>query len=189
MKLEDFSIRLAGLDDVAVLNALIEASARTLSVGFYSSRQIDAVIRFVFGVDTSLIEDRSYFVAQHASGVIGCGGWSQRRALYGGDQRRVGGIDRLDPRVDAARIRAFFVAPPWARRGVGSALLDACASAAWEAGFRKLELMATLPGVPLYAARGFTAAAEVHDRFPDGTEIDFVRMEKPLLFAPGSRGV
>jgi GNAT superfamily N-acetyltransferase len=179
-----FSIRLAEPDDVAVLNALIEQSARALSVGFYSGRQIDAAIRYVFGVDSSLIEDRSYFVAQHGAEVVGCGGWSQRRVLYGGDQRRVGAIDRLDPRTDAARVRAFFVAPSWARLGVGSALLGACARAAWEAGFRRLELMATLPGVPLYAARGFTVAEKVRDLLPDGTEIDFVRMEKPMLVGP-----
>ncbi|MFN8582999.1 MAG: GNAT family N-acetyltransferase [Gemmatimonadaceae bacterium] len=118
-------------------------------------------------------------------GPIGCGGWSSRRTLYGGDQRLVGPPDRLRPGVDAAKIRAFFVAPAWARRGVGSAILDACVAAALHAGFQDLELMATLPGVPMYAARGFVAVENVQDVLPDGTRIDFVRMRRPAVVSGG----
>lgn len=180
MQAEPLTIRPARRADVPALNLLIEQSARALSEGFYSARQIEAAIRYVFGVDTTLVDDGSYLVVEQAGEIVGCGGWSARRAIYGGDQRRVGDVERLDPLLDAARIRAFFVAPGWARRGVGSALLDACEHAAFAAGFRALELMATLPGVPLYAARGFVGVDNVRDRLPDGTEIDFVRMRKPL---------
>jgi GNAT superfamily N-acetyltransferase len=174
------TIRAARLEEVPALNALIEASARSLSSGFYTPQQIEAAIRFVFGVDTSLVGDGTYFVAECEGVTAGCGGWSRRRALYGGDQRRVGETTFLDPASEAARIRAFFVAPSWARRGVGSVLLDACESAAREAGFRTLELMATLPGVPLYAARGFEEVESVIDTLPDGTPLPFVRMRRSL---------
>jgi GNAT superfamily N-acetyltransferase len=109
-----------------------------------------------------------------------CGGWSRRRTLYGGDQRPVGEAALLDPATDAARIRAFFVAPEFARRGLGRALLEACEEAAREAGFRTLELMATLPGVPFYAALGFSPVEEARDTLPNGVEVRFVRMRKPL---------
>ncbi|MFN8582768.1 MAG: GNAT family N-acetyltransferase [Gemmatimonadaceae bacterium] len=178
------TLRLATLDDVPGLNLLIDASARQLSEGFYTERQIEAAVRYVFGVDTNLIADGTYFVAHVGAELVGCGGWSWRRTMYGGDQRRVGDVDRLDPAVDAARIRAFFVAPAWARRGVGTAVLQACTDAARKAGFRQLELMATLPGVPLYAARGFLPVEEVRDVLPDGTEIQWVRMRRPLDLGP-----
>ncbi len=151
-----------------------------MSEGYYTRAQIDAAIRFVFGVDTNLITDRTYYVAHHGTEVIGCGGWSWRTTLYGGDQRRVGSSERRDPATEAARIRAFFVSAAWARRGVGSALLHACTVAARHAGYRQLELMSTLPGVPLYAARGFEPIEEVRDVLPDGTEITFVRMRQSL---------
>jgi GNAT superfamily N-acetyltransferase len=176
----DTTIRVARLDDVPALNVLITESARALSVGYYTPKQIDSAIRFVFGVDTSLIADGTYFVAEHEGVTAGCGGWSRRRALYGGDQRRVGETTFLDPATDAARVRAFFVAPAWARRGIGTLLLDACESAAREAGFHALELMATLPGVPLYAARGFREIEPVDDALPDGTVLPFVRMRREL---------
>jgi GNAT superfamily N-acetyltransferase len=162
--------------DIPALNALIVKSARALSVGYYSAAQIDSAIRYVFGVDSRLVADGSYFVAERSGVLAGCGGWSRFRTLYGGDQRPVGGDDRLDPHVDAARIRAFFVAPTSARQGVGRALLAACASAAAANGFTRLELMATLPGVPLYSAMGFTALRSVEDRLPDGTVLPFVQM-------------
>ena len=175
-----FSIRPAVSDDVPALNPLIQASARALSAGYYTPAQIEAAIRFVFGVDSNLISDRSYLVVEEASRIVGCGGWSRRRTLYGGDQRPVGEPDWLDPTVDAARIRAFFVAPGHARRGIGRLLLDACTAAARAAGFRRLQLMATLPGIPLYAAGGFRELERVTDRLPDGTSIEFVRMERDI---------
>lgn len=173
-------LRLAEAADIPALTSLIESSARHLSADFYTAAQIDAAIRYVFGVDTNLIADRTYYVAESAGSPVGCGGWSWRRTLYGGDQRRVGDTDRLDPSTEAARIRAFFVSPSWARRGIASALLDACTRAAEDAGYRQLELMSTLPGVPLYGARGFEPVEEVQDVLPDGTEITWVRMRKML---------
>jgi GNAT superfamily N-acetyltransferase len=174
------SIRPAVPDDIPTLSPLIQASARALSAGYYTPAQIEAAIRYVFGVDSNLIGDRSYLVVEEASRIVGCGGWSRRRTLYGGDQRPVGEPDWLDPTTDAARIRAFFVAPEHARRGIGRLLLEACTSAAWAAGFRRLQLMATLPGVPLYAAWGFRELERVTDVLPDGTGIEFVRMERTL---------
>jgi len=174
----EVSLRPARSTDVPALNALIEGSARALSVGFYSSDQTEAAIRYVFGVDTNLVADGTYFVAEVGTTLVGCGGWSRRRTLYGGDQRPVGDADWLDPHTEAARIRAFFVHPDWARRGIGRRLLDACVAAAHAAGFRRLELMATLPGVPLYEAGGFAPVERVTDELPDGTRIPFVRMAR-----------
>jgi GNAT superfamily N-acetyltransferase len=176
------TLRLAGPADIPVLNPLIERSARTLSEGYYTPRQIDAAIRHVFGVDSRLVEDGTYFVAQEGIRLVGCGGWSRRPTLYGGDQRPVGPAEWLDPAVDAARIRAFFVAPEAARRGIGRRLLEACAEAAGRAGFTRLALMATLPGVPLYSACGFVQVEPVIDVLPDGTAIEFIRMERLLPF-------
>lgn len=176
----DFTLRPARPADVPALNALIARSARALSAGYYTPREIESAIRFVFGVDTSLVADGTYFVVE-ASGVpVACGGWSRRRTLYGGDQRPVGPAELLDPATEPARVRAFFVAPEHARRGIGRMLLEACDGAARAAGFRSLELMATLPGVPLYAAGGFAELAQVTDTLPDGTPIRFVRMGRPL---------
>jgi GNAT superfamily N-acetyltransferase len=112
--------------------------------------------------------------------IVGCGGWSRRRTLYGGDQRPVGEPELLDPGRDPARIRAFFVAPEAARRGVGRRLLDRCLEAAAADGFRALELMATLPGVPFYAALGFREIERVTDRLPDGVAIPLVRMYRQI---------
>jgi GNAT superfamily N-acetyltransferase len=176
----EIALRRAHLHDVPVLNALIARSARALSVGFYTPEQSEAAIRHVFGVDTALVDDGTYLVAEIDGQLAGCGGWSRRRTLYGGDQRPVGDKDLLDPAVDAARIRAFFVAPEWARRGVGRRILEACDEAAAGAGFTSLELMATLPGVPMYAACGFTEIERVVDLLPDGTALPFVRMGRSV---------
>jgi GNAT superfamily N-acetyltransferase len=178
--MEQTTLRLARLADIPSLNALIERSARTLSRDFYTAEEIEAAVRYVFGVDSALVDDGSYFVAEVDRQTAGCGGWSRRRTLYGGDQRKVGAADLLDPRVDAARIRAFFVDPAFARRGVGRAILRGCAEAARDAGFTQLELMATLPGVPLYEACGFASAEHITDTMPNGVGVRFVRMHATL---------
>ena len=175
------AIRTATTDDIAPLNQLIARSARDLSRGFYTPEQIESLVRYVFGVDSNLVSDGTYFVVSHGAAIAACGGWSRRRTLYGGDQRPVGSIDWLDPETDAAKIRAFFVAPEFARRGIGRALLDHCADAARRAGFTRLELMATLPGVPLYEACGFTHVRDVVDTLPDGIAISFVLMQRAGL--------
>lgn len=175
-----YTIRPAQHREIPVLNALIEHSARALSVGFYTPAEAEAAIRHVFGVDSRLIDDGSYFAVVDGRSIVACGGWSSRRTLYGGNQRPVGSSERLVPGVDAARIRAFFVAPEHARRGIGRLLLEHCVSAAKAAGFTRLELMATLPGVPLYRAFGFRELARVTDQLPDGTPLAFVRMDRPI---------
>lgn len=175
-----FTVRPARHDEIPQLLELIRRSARELSVGFYTPAETESAIRYVFGVDSSLVDDGSYLVVTEGETIVGCGGWSSRRTLYGGDQRPMGAGDRLVPGIDAARIRAFFVAPEHARRGIGRLLLERCEAAAHEAGFTRLELMATLPGVPLYAAFGFEELEAVTDPLPDGTRLRFVRMGRPI---------
>lgn len=173
-------LRRARGDDIPALTTLIHESASVLSAGYYSPGETAAAIRYVFGVDSTLIADGTYFLVEDNGQNAGCGGWSKRRTLYGGDQRPVGGSDLLDPATEAARIRAFFVAPTYARRGIGRRLLEECAGGAANAGFTRLELMATLPGVPLYASAGFTRVEDVVDVLPDGTRLRFVRMVRAI---------
>ena len=174
------TLRAAVPADVPALDALIAASARALGKGYYTPAETEAAIAHVFGVDSVLVADGTYVVAEVGGVLAGCGGWSARRTLFGGD-RFAGREDaRLDPATDAARIRAFFVAPAFARRGVGRAILTACEEAAAAAGFTRAALMATLPGVPFYAAAGYVAApAEAH-RY-DGVTVTFVPMAKELV--------
>ena len=173
-------LRTALSEDVPKLTELISRSARLLSRGYYTEEETESAIHHVFGVDSALVADRTYFVVESGGGIVGCGGWSRRRTLYGGDQRPVGPQELLNPVRDAARIRAFFVAPEAARQGVGRCLFDACVGAAAEAGFRWVELMATLPGVPFYAALGCDAVEHVTDTLPDGVALRFVRMRRQL---------
>jgi GNAT superfamily N-acetyltransferase len=175
--------RVATMQDVEALNELIANSARILSAGFYNPSQIEALITHVFGVDTQLVADRTYYVidgADAADGPVACGGWSVRRTLYGGDVWKHREDSRLDPTVDAARIRAFFVHPQWARQGLGRRLYTECERAARAAGFRSLELMATLPGEPLYAALGFAAIEHVTSRLPGDVEVPLVKMQRSI---------
>ena len=169
--------------DVPALNALIVESARILSAGFYNPSQIEALITHVFGVDTQLVADGTYYVidgADAADGPVACGGWSARRTLYGGDVWKHREDSRLDPAVDAARIRAFFVHPQWARKGLGRQLYTECERAARTAGFRSFELMATLPGEPLYAALGFEAIERVSARLPGDVDVPLVKMQRSI---------
>ncbi len=174
------SIRPATIEDLPALERLIPASVRSLSAGYYTSRQIESALVYVFGVDTQLIADGTYLVAEAADEIAGCGGWSRRRTLYGGDQMKEEKDPLLDPATDAARIRAFFVDPRYARQGIGTLLIKACEDAAREAGFSRLELMATLPGLPLYEARGYTVIETVESVLPDGERLPLARMGKRL---------
>lgn len=173
-------VRVATEADLAAIRALIPASVRGLSAGYYTPVEIESSIRYVFGPDTQLIADGTYFVAERDGALAGCGGWSARRTLYGGDQAKDADDPRLDPGTEPARIRAFFVHPDHARRGVASAIYDACVAAARAAGFRSLELMATLPGEPLYRTFGFVPVEPVESTLPDGVRIRFVRMSRPI---------
>jgi len=174
------TLRAATLADIPALEALIAGSARRLGSGYYDSAQIEAAIAYVFGVDSELVADGSYFVAEWEGALAGCGGWSRRATLFGGDcfARRSSAL--LDPATEAARIRAFFVAGDQARRGVGRALLEACEAAAVAAGFRCTTLMATLPGEPFYAAHGYRTTTK-HTQMCGTVEVPFVAMTKSLL--------
>jgi GNAT superfamily N-acetyltransferase len=174
------TIRLATASDIPSLERLIATSARVLSRGYYSEQQTEAAIRYVFGVDSQLIADGTYYVAVDDDEIVGCGGWSWRRTLYGGDQRPMGAGALLDPAVDAARIRAFFVASDHARQGIAGQMLIACERAAAARGFSRLELMSTLPGVPFYRRFGFLEVERVVDRLPNAATIEFVRMTRDL---------
>ncbi len=179
--MEAGAIRLAVIDDVEALQQLIVVSARGLNSEDYTPEQVGSILRYVYGIDTQLIRDQTYFVVQAGGDYIGCGGWSRRRTLYGGDQLKADSPDNLlDPAVDAARIRAFFVHPDWARRGVGSQLMQACERAARMAGFRSMELMATLTGEKLYARFGFVVAEESDVVLPDSSVMKVRRMTKSL---------
>ncbi len=169
-------MRLATPEDIPALNALIATSARTLSRGFYTESQIDALVRYVFGVDSQLVHDRTYYVLARDTRFAACGGWSARRSMFGGDQAKAGADPLLDPTTESARIRAFFVHPDFARQGLGRALLAHCESEAQRAGFRTAELVATLPGVPMYRALGYRDVELIVHVLPDGTRVDFIRM-------------
>jgi GNAT superfamily N-acetyltransferase len=176
----EIGLRKATLDDRPALSRLIEMSARALSRADYSGEQIDAAVASVFGVDSELIRDGTYFVAEAEGMLVGCGGWSRRGTLFGGDQYSERESAELDPSHEAARIRAFFVHPEWARRGIGRAILERCEGEARAYGFRSLQLMATLPGLNFYRSLGYTESAPVTYKLPGGTTINFVPMRKAL---------
>jgi len=174
-------LRLASPQDIPRLHELIELAVRGLSQGFYTLAQVESALRYVFGPDTQLIADRTYYVIEQDSQLVAAGGWSKRRTLYGGDQMKTSEDPLLDPEVEPARIRAFFVHPAWARRGLGRRLLARCAADAAAAGFHQLTLISTLPGEPLYRALGFQEVERLTDVLPDGTALPVIRMVRPVL--------
>lgn len=173
-------VRVAQPADVPVMTSLIHASVRGLSRGYYTEQQIESAIRHVFGVDTVLVADGTYLCVEAGGEIVGCGGWSRRQTHYGGDHAKHETDALIDPATDPARIRAFFVHPEWARRGIGRMLLDACADAARAAGFSRLMLVSTLPGEPLYRAYGFEAIEPVDVALPDGVMLPCIRMGQSL---------
>lgn len=175
-----YTMRAARLGDRDDLTKLIARSARELSRDDYSTEVVEGALQGAFGVDTQLILDGTYFVVESASAIIGCGGWSQRKTLFGGDARAGRDAGLLDPRTDAAKIRAFFVDPTHARRGVGRMILSHCEREARLHGFTRLELMATLPGVRLYERYGYMAEPAVQHELQPGLSIRFVPMSKSL---------
>lgn len=176
----DVKLRKADLNDRPAITRLIELSARELSREEYSDAQIEAAIASVFGVDSDLIYDGTYFVAEVSGVLVGCGGWSKRRTLFGGDQYAKRESTELDPNSEAARIRAFFIHPEWARKGIGRAILEKCEAEAQASGFRSLELMATLPGLNFYRALGYVGNERVTYELDGRVSIDFVPMRKNL---------
>ena len=175
------ALRKATPADTPALNALIARSARELSTEDYRPAQVEGALRGAFGVDSQLLSDGTYFVVENAGRIVGCGGWSFRSTLFGGDARSGRDASTLNPRTQAAKIRAFFVDPGQARRGIGSLLLDHCEKEARAHGFSQVELMATLPGAKLYAARGYTALDRVHFDVGNGESIEFIPMRKSLI--------
>ncbi len=175
-----YQLRAATRADADALKVLIARSARELSKQDYRPEQVEGALQGAFGVDTQLIDDGSYFVVEFDGRAVGCGGWSRRRTLFGGDAHRERDAGELDPRVDAAKIRAFFVDPDHARRGIGRMLLERCESEARARGFRRLELMGTLPGVRLYEALGYQRGTMVHYPVAEGVNIEFIPMSKEL---------
>lgn len=170
--------RLAKFEDVPQLNQLIALSVRGLSTGHYTSAQIESALKYVFGVDTQLISDGTYYVAELNNVIVGCGGWSKRNTLYGGDQHKENEDLLLDPTKDAARIRAFFVHPDHSRKGIGRHIINVCEEAAKSHGFTRFELGATLPGLPLYQAMGYSAVQNADATLPDGEILGIVKMKK-----------
>jgi GNAT superfamily N-acetyltransferase len=163
---------------------LIARSARGLSTEDYRPAQVEGALRGAFGVDSQLLKDQTYFVAEEDGVIIGCGGWSYRATLFGGDARSERDPSSLDPKTQAAKIRAFFVDPSQARRGIGTLLLERCEQEAKMHGFSQVELMATLPGVKLYAARGYVGTEQVSFDVGSGESIEFLPMRKSLVVLP-----
>jgi GNAT superfamily N-acetyltransferase len=196
------SIRLAKVGDIPELRRLIEASVLGLQAGDYSPAQLKRALEVVYGVDTQLIADGTYFVAEAPDNeapnnegenvaakheqkssplmIVGCGGWSRRKTLYGGDQFAGREDSLLDPASDAAKIRAFFVHPTWVRRGVGGMILDACESGAKAMGFHRLEMGATLTGIPFYRAKGYAELERTEAPLGAGLSLPIARMAKSV---------
>ena len=186
-------LRLAIPEDVPVLRELIDASVRGLQTQDYTPAQIEGALKTVFGVDSQLIADGTYIVAQagptaiertgaqHAQlelMIVGCGGWSKRKTLYGSDHWTGREDALLDPLRDAAKIRAFFIHPAWARRGVGGMILQACEDAARAAGFTRYEMGATLTGAKLFVVKGYVAVKPISIPLVNGESLPVIHMEK-----------
>jgi GNAT superfamily N-acetyltransferase len=176
------STRLATLQDIPQLNELIALSVRGLSTAYYTPVQIESAIKYIFGVDTQLIIDGTYYIAEIDNKIVGCGGWSKRNTLYGGDQHKEIEDPLLNPEHDAARIRAFFVHPNHARQGIGRQIINVCEAVAKSEGFKSFELGATLPGVPLYVVMGYEVIERIDAPLPDGEVLGIMKMRKRINY-------
>ena len=178
----NLTLRQAVREDIPTLRKLIDASVRGLQTVDYTQPQIEGALQTVYGVDSQLIADGTYYVvqAEPESLIAGCGGWSKRKTLFDGDRWTGREDSLLNPQRDAAKIRAFFVHPNWVRRGIGSMLLEACEKAASAAGFTRFEMGATLTGVPLYRARGYVVLENLDVPLKNGESLAVIRMEKRM---------
>jgi GNAT superfamily N-acetyltransferase len=175
----DIHIRLACLADIPQLASLIPESVKKLQANYYTPAQIDGALGTVFCIDRQLIQDRTYFVAESVSQIVGCGGWSRRATAYGRDLSKTGEDESLlDPTFHAAKIRAFFVHPAWARRGIGSQIMRQCELAALTAGFQTMEIVATLAGEPLYSRFGYRTIDRFEISLPNNHTLPVVKMFK-----------
>jgi GNAT superfamily N-acetyltransferase len=173
-------IRLATMDDISTLNNLINISARSLGQNDYSPEELEGAITHVFGVDSELVEDQTYYVIESQGVLMACGGWSRRKTLFGGNQFSGRESGYLDPKQEAAKIRAFFVHPDYARQGLGKKLLAYCETQAMAYGYSKIEMMATLTGVKLYETQGYLSMGQEQYLLPNGLNFRFVRMTKNI---------
>jgi GNAT superfamily N-acetyltransferase len=173
-----FTHRLACREDIAALSALMESAIAELQKPFLSPNQI-AASRTIMGIDTQLIDDGTYFVVEQEGALAGCGGWSRRATLYGGDRSPGRNAALLDPAKDAARVRGMYTHPDFTRRGVGRLILSLCEDAARKEGFTRVELMATMAGTPLYRACGYQVIELVTDD-RGGVPVPLLRMQKAL---------
>ena len=190
---DNWQIRTAREDDIPALHALIEASVRGLQAGDYTPAQIEGALGTVLGLDTQLIRDQTYFVVESVeseelpegsrvrTSMAGCGGWSKRRTLFGADRGPSREPDLLDPATDAAKVRAIFVHPAFARRRLGSLILAHVESAAMAAGFQRFEMGSTLTGVPLYRLKGYVEVERIAVPLHNGEALPVVRMVKSVL--------
>jgi GNAT superfamily N-acetyltransferase len=174
------SHRIATRDDIAVLRELMDAAIHTLMREHLSPDQIAASVS-IMGLDTQLIEDGTYFVVEEDGRIVGCGGWSRRTTLFGGDHTVGRSEALLDPARDAARVRAMYTHPDFARRGIGRRILALCEEAAAKNGFQKVELAATLAGIPLYTACGYVELQHFLADTPSGVRVPLARMTKALI--------
>jgi len=173
-----FTIRLAREADIPALHALIEASVRGLQAGDYTPAQIEGALGTVLGLDTQLIRDQTYLVAEASGMLAACGGWSKRKTLFGADRGPSREPDLLDPAIDAAKVRAIFVHPNYARRGLGTLILAHVEAAAAAAGFHHFEMGSTLTGVPLYRLKGYVEVERIAVPLHNGEALPVVRMVK-----------
>jgi GNAT superfamily N-acetyltransferase len=176
----NLTIRPAVAGDVPALTMLIASSVRGLQAQDYTPSQLEGALASVYGVDTQLIADGTYFVAEVDGTMVACGGWSKRKTLFGADHCAGREDSLLNPTRDAAKIRAFFVHPDWVRRGIASLILKTCEDAAYARGFRRFEMGATLTGIPMYAARGYVTGERIEVPLPNGLSLTVVRMSKIL---------
>jgi GNAT superfamily N-acetyltransferase len=179
-----YKIRKALIEECATLAKLIKISARELSIHDYTTEQIEGALRGTYGVDSQLVKDGTYFVVEDDKQIVGCGGWSRRRTICGGDSYDQRDDAALDPRVDAAKIRAFFIHPEHARKGIAKLILTHCEAEAIAYGFSRFELMATLPGLPFYGAQGYEQGVPILHALGDDLTIKFVPMTKAARLPP-----
>ncbi|MBL4708692.1 MAG: GNAT family N-acetyltransferase [Flavobacteriales bacterium] len=176
----NYTLRKAELADIPVIEKLIDESAWGLAINDYTKEQIEGALKSAWGVDTQLIKDNTYFAVESETEFVGCGGWSYRETLFGNDREEGRSSNELNPNKQAAKIRAFFVKPIYARTGIASILMSECEKEAKAKGFARLELMATLPGQRLYARHGFVASDSIDYELSNNLSIKFVPMSKQI---------
>ena len=180
MAVDGVVIRRAEAEDIPALHALIEASVRGLQANDYTQAEIEGALGHALGLDSQLVKDGTYFIAEVAGEMVASGGWSYRATVFGSDGMTGREPARLDPATDAAKIRAIFVHPAWARKGLGTLMLEHCEGAARAAGFRRLEMGSTLTGVPLYLLRGYVAGERIAIPLPNGESLPILKMTKSV---------